>query len=134
MLHLGIVFNKELPSKGAMAAGARIARDAGGDGEVLAMSAGSSLEDAGLAIYEGDATGIGVVGAACGWRLHVSVEAPTLGQPSRLAFIPTQLTRLPHPVLHFFREKSEVQRWVWRRGENESDGLIEGDCMHETKK
>ena len=79
MLHLGIVFNKELPSKGAMAAGARIARDAGGDGEVLAMSAGSSLEDAGLSIYEGGATGTGVVGAARGWRLHVSLEAPVLG-------------------------------------------------------
>ena len=75
MLHLGIVFNKELPSKGAMAAGARIARDAGGDGEVLAMSAGSSLEDAGFAIYEGGAIDTGVVGAARGWRLRVSLSS-----------------------------------------------------------
>ena len=43
MPHLGIVFNKELPSKGAMAAKARTARDAGG-AEVIATSAGDGLE------------------------------------------------------------------------------------------
>ena len=43
MPHLGIVFNKELPSKGAMAVGARTARDAGGAG-VIATSANDGLE------------------------------------------------------------------------------------------
>ena len=61
MLHLGIVFNKELASKGAMAASARTARDAGGV-EVIAMSAGGGLEDAGLADRESDATNTGVTG------------------------------------------------------------------------
>ena len=93
---------------GVVVVGVRAACDAGGR-EVLAMSAGSSLEDAGFATYEEGATGTSVVGAARGWRLHVSLEASALGQPSRLALIPTQLTRLPPPVLHFFRERSEVK-------------------------
>ena len=61
---------------GSVVVGVRAACDAGG-GEVLAMKAGSSLEDAGLAIHEGGATSTGVVGAARGW--HVSLEAPALG-------------------------------------------------------
>ena len=61
---------------GSVVVGVRAACDAGG-GEVLAMSAGSSLEDTGLAIHEGGATSTGVVGAAHGW--HVSLEAPALG-------------------------------------------------------
>ena len=61
---------------GSVVVGVRAACDAGG-GEVLAMKAGSSLEDAGLAIHEGGATSTGVVGAARGWR--VSLEAPTFG-------------------------------------------------------
>ena len=61
---------------GAVVVGVRAACDAGG-GEVLAMRAGSSLEDAGLAIREGGTTSTSVVGAACGWC--VSLEAPALG-------------------------------------------------------
>ena len=38
-----MVFNKELPIKGAMAVGARIARDVGG-AEVIATSADDGLE------------------------------------------------------------------------------------------
>ena len=50
---------------GSVVVGVRAACDAGGR-EVLAMRAGSSLEDAGLAIREGGATSTGVVGAARG--------------------------------------------------------------------
>ena len=61
---------------GAVVVGVSATCDAGG-GEVLAMSADTSLEDTGLAIREGGATSTGVVGAAHGW--HVSLEAPALG-------------------------------------------------------
>ena len=75
IFHLGNIFGQELPTWVPWSSG--LGPPAIGGGEVLAMSAGSSLEDTGLAIHEGGATSTGVVGAAHGW--HVSLEAPALG-------------------------------------------------------
>ena len=75
IFHLGNIFGQELPTWVPWSSG--LGPPAIGGGEVLAMSAGSSLEDTGLAIHEGGATSTGVVGAARGWR--VSLEAPTFG-------------------------------------------------------